>query len=505
MESNNGRTTSDDDTSSGASGGGGGTGVRASSGKALKKGPWTVAEDAVLIEYVKKHGEGNWNAVMKNSGLQRCGKSCRLRWANHLRPNLKKGSFSPEEERLIIELHAKLGNKWARMAAQLPGRTDNEIKNYRNTRMKRRQRAGLPLYPQDIQKEAAVFRSLQQQQQQQNQNSSSPSPSLSSYLSSSSSTQKPTFNPPLCLFDSLTYFQSPTLFPIQSHPYKLISEGNNVNFSAFPLPSSVSQFSSSSSSSSALFNQNLSILLSDTQIQLSSGNYDIDADSYGLVPLLKTELPSCQTPFLSKNKETTPRRNNEFLTKTGEYNVGQSPLSRNNSGLLDALLLEAQAISRNENSGRGHGEVSGANSNKGKSVVDEDRGHETTQKHADEDEVAKERNTNEKDDTAETRLEDSNSAQSSIGEKRKREALEEMNSMDDDLTSLLQFPSNMSVPDWYRPRSNGPIGQSTGVAMTKPTTIAGVDAKPEASPSTTIADHEWTLGSCCWNNMPSIC
>ncbi|XXG41153.1 hypothetical protein AAC387_Pa01g1681 [Persea americana] len=116
----------------------------------LKKGPWTSAEDAILVEYVKEHGEGNWNAVQKHTGLLRCGKSCRLRWANHLRPNLKKGAFTPAEERLIIELHAKLGNKWARMAALLPGRTDNEIKNYWNTRVKRLQRAGLPLYPPDV-------------------------------------------------------------------------------------------------------------------------------------------------------------------------------------------------------------------------------------------------------------------------------------------------------------------------------------------------------------------
>ncbi|KAF7824797.1 transcription factor GAMYB-like [Senna tora] len=116
----------------------------------LKKGPWTSAEDAILMDYVKKHGEGNWNAVQKHSGLFRCGKSCRLRWANHLRPNLKKGAFTPEEERLIAELHAKMGNKWARMAAHLPGRTDNEIKNYWNTRIKRRQRAGLPLYPPEV-------------------------------------------------------------------------------------------------------------------------------------------------------------------------------------------------------------------------------------------------------------------------------------------------------------------------------------------------------------------
>ncbi|KAJ7982434.1 transcription factor GAMYB [Quillaja saponaria] len=116
----------------------------------LKKGPWTSAEDAILVEYVKKHGEGNWNAVQKHSGLYRCGKSCRLRWANHLRPNLKKGAFTADEEQLIAELHAKMGNKWARMAAHLPGRTDNEIKNYWNTRIKRRQRAGLPLYPPEL-------------------------------------------------------------------------------------------------------------------------------------------------------------------------------------------------------------------------------------------------------------------------------------------------------------------------------------------------------------------
>lgn len=95
--------------------GGGNTG----GGLPLKKGPWTSAEDAILVDYVTKHGEGNWNAVQKHSGLARCGKSCRLRWANHLRPDLKKGAFTPEEERRIIELHAKMGNKWARMAADV--------------------------------------------------------------------------------------------------------------------------------------------------------------------------------------------------------------------------------------------------------------------------------------------------------------------------------------------------------------------------------------------------
>lgn len=97
-----------DDTNGGSAG-----------GVVLKKGPWTSAEDAILVDYVRKHGEGNWNAVQKFSGLSRCGKSCRLRWANHLRPNLKKGAFSAEEERQIAELHAKMGNKWARMASHV--------------------------------------------------------------------------------------------------------------------------------------------------------------------------------------------------------------------------------------------------------------------------------------------------------------------------------------------------------------------------------------------------
>jgi myb proto-oncogene protein len=85
----------------------------------LKKGPWTTAEDAVLVNHVRQHGEGNWNAVQRQTGLLRCGKSCRLRWTNHLRPNLKKGSFSPDEELLIAQLHAQLGNKWARMASHV--------------------------------------------------------------------------------------------------------------------------------------------------------------------------------------------------------------------------------------------------------------------------------------------------------------------------------------------------------------------------------------------------
>ncbi|KAK7263514.1 hypothetical protein RJT34_31105 [Clitoria ternatea] len=141
----------------------------------LKKGPWTTEEDTLLREHVLRHGEGNWNSVKRISGLARCGKSCRLRWNNHLRPDLKKGSFSEEEEDTIIKLHAKLGNKWALMAARLPGRTDNEIKNFWNARMKKRQRAGLPLYPRNLQKES----NKSQQIEQHSIKPHSPPPSLS--------------------------------------------------------------------------------------------------------------------------------------------------------------------------------------------------------------------------------------------------------------------------------------------------------------------------------------
>ncbi|KAE8815831.1 Transcription factor GAMYB [Hordeum vulgare] len=130
----------------------------AAGGGRLKKGPWTSDEDQLLVAHVRRHGEGSWNAVRRETGLLRCGKSCRLRWANHLRPNLKRGPFSPEEERLILRLHGLIGNKWARISAHLPGRTDNEIKNYWNTRRKRRNRAGLALYPPEVEREVALVR-----------------------------------------------------------------------------------------------------------------------------------------------------------------------------------------------------------------------------------------------------------------------------------------------------------------------------------------------------------
>lgn len=102
------------------------------------KGAWTKQEDARLIAYIRAHGEGGWHSLPRAAGLLRSGKSCRLRWINYLRPDVKRGNFSEEEDDLIIKLHSLLGNKWSLIAGRLPGRTDNEIKNYWNTHMKKR-------------------------------------------------------------------------------------------------------------------------------------------------------------------------------------------------------------------------------------------------------------------------------------------------------------------------------------------------------------------------------
>ncbi|KAJ4745994.1 MYB-related transcription factor [Rhynchospora pubera] len=104
----------------------------------LKKGPWTPEEDQKLLAYIEEHGHGSWRALPAKAGLQRCGKSCRLRWTNYLRPDIKRGKFTMQEEQTIIQLHALLGNRWSAIATHLPKRTDNEIKNYWNTHLKKR-------------------------------------------------------------------------------------------------------------------------------------------------------------------------------------------------------------------------------------------------------------------------------------------------------------------------------------------------------------------------------
>ncbi|ONK63736.1 uncharacterized protein A4U43_C07F18380 [Asparagus officinalis] len=119
----------------------------------VKKGPWSPEEDTKLKEFIEKNGTG---------GLKRCGKSCRLRWLNYLRPNIKHGDFSEDEDRIICTLFATIGSRWSIIAAQLPGRTDNDIKNYWNTKLKKKL-LGIPA------SQRKSNQQIKQQQQQQQQ------------------------------------------------------------------------------------------------------------------------------------------------------------------------------------------------------------------------------------------------------------------------------------------------------------------------------------------------
>ncbi|GLJ17242.1 hypothetical protein SUGI_0298880 [Cryptomeria japonica] len=104
----------------------------------LNRGPWTPEEDILLKKYIEANGVGRWSTLPHKAGLMRCGKSCRLRWMNHLRPNVKRGHISPDEEDLIIRLHNLLGNRWSLIAGRVPGRTDNDVKNYWNTHLSKK-------------------------------------------------------------------------------------------------------------------------------------------------------------------------------------------------------------------------------------------------------------------------------------------------------------------------------------------------------------------------------
>ncbi|KAF8697013.1 hypothetical protein HU200_036663 [Digitaria exilis] len=144
---------------------------------AVRKGPWTLEEDLILVSYISQHGEGSWDSLARAAGLNRNGKSCRLRWLNYLRPGVRRGSITAAEDAAIRELHAALGNKWSKIATHLPGRTDNEIKNYWRTRIQKRP--------------VAAANNTQQQQQSHRAPASTTTMAMAAGESASSSSASP--------------------------------------------------------------------------------------------------------------------------------------------------------------------------------------------------------------------------------------------------------------------------------------------------------------------------
>ncbi|CAH8361497.1 unnamed protein product [Eruca vesicaria subsp. sativa] len=451
--------------------------------RGLKKGPWTTTEDAILTEYVRQRGEGNWNAVQKNSGLLRCGKSCRLRWANHLRPNLKKGSFSPDEEKIIIELHAKLGNKWARMASQLPGRTDNEIKNYWNTRMKRRQRAGFPLYPHEIHhlgidnddefKFSSFHFPSQNHSNHQNLIQYTNSSNTSSSSSSSSQPQKELCLDPL-ISTNFGLNQIPNTFSL----YNNSLENDNSQF-GFSLP-----LSSSSSSNELCNPDQLLKLMSENSDTNVTNKKDTDAMSYSSFLMEGHETRPSSFP-LGLDNTVLELPSNQTPTQSFTSNIMLEDdvhldLPAGNSGLLDALLEESRALSRGGIFKDARVSSSGLCEDQDKRV---------------------------KMDFENWLIDHLNSSHQSSLEANYDEPTMVKTTVDDDddiLISLLNsFPSTTPLPDWYQTIEIQKEASPSGILIGNHQGNSRVE--PHKLPPSSSLDPMTSLGSCYWGNIPRIC
>ncbi|PWA93772.1 homeodomain-like protein [Artemisia annua] len=406
----------------------GGTCGRTNNGQVLKKGPWTAAEDAILMEYVRKHGEGNWNAVQRNSGLMRCGKSCRLRWANHLRPNLKKGAFTPDEERQIIELHSKFGNKWARMALH---------QHYRRN------------HDQSLQNQTIPF--------------SSSSSSSNHALNSISS--------PL-LLNQLNYpvLSTPAYLPNSQSQFKLFRDNGGV------------VVANSSPSSMLFFNQSYH---GASQIPKMEASFN--------------ELPSIQSSFQAITPTCSSNTvNDQMIVPSNDGDNAISPYicPRGNSGLLEDVLGESRALLSSQILSN---ESKSSESDKGKEKVTHDYSLMEEPENVTLESVFKPNDNN-------MPLDDSSSGHSSdeIGEKSRSDVIDEMNVTDDDFSSWLDFPTG-----WYGGNEQDASTEKKPVDAPNGNIVGAENqveilCSPDATTTETDHDHDWTMGSYCWNNMPGF-
>ncbi|KAL7218946.1 hypothetical protein ACSBR2_012085 [Camellia fascicularis] len=475
-------------SSSSSSGGGVGGGVGGGCPQlGVRKGPWTAVEDAILIEYVRKHGEGNWNAVQKKCKLLRCGKSCRQRWANHLRPDLKKGAFTVEELEKITDLHSRVGNKWALIASKLAGRTDNDVKNYCNTRLKRPQRYDQP------QPQAPQLQLQQQQPPPRIPNSFSPSFSAFSSSSSSSSSllsssapssshySNTKLNPPFSFFNPCRFSRMAPKNPLQpTQPSSFLSNppqfnpfrDNNLQINDnFLLP-----FSSPSPLSSRMYKRTFQGELLPTYpqsgLQFNSGNgFDMISspppppstttmaasfNPHGFVPPgTKIDFSSLQSPVpgLGLGTTSTPASSGSTVrgggggggmietTPSTEYTISLIPNPQAvNTGLLDALLDESKALAQKQ---KLKNEISSAEAaRKGERIW-----------------------------------------------MKKNDLSEELFDMDADWSSQLNnFPMTVPVRDWYDAIGTSSFGQSSNMMDG----YLGLNNLPEASPFAVATTMETT-------------
>ncbi|GFY94743.1 myb domain protein 65 [Actinidia rufa] len=495
----------------------------ASGGVVLKKGPWTSAEDTILVDYVRKHGEGNWNAVQKHSGLFRCGKSCRLRWANHLRPNLKKGAITSEEERLIIELHATMGNKWARMAAHLPGRTDNEIKNYWNTRIKRRQRAGLPLYPPEV-----CLQALQENEQNLNSSGDRGQHDL---------LQANSYEIPDVIFDSLKTNQGvlpyvPELPDISASSILLKGLGSSQYYGFVPpavhrqkrlreSATSYSGYDGSARNEPPPFDHIPDDSCDNITTQSFGLSFPCDPDpiTKNLLPFggnqgshsllngnfsaskpatpvaVKLELPSLQYPetdFSSWGSSSPPallESVDAFISVSSS--VWTDCLSPRNSGLLDALLHEAKALS--------------AKNHVSDKTFKFFNHHPHSREHT-------------PVSVSENSLDEYPPAETFPGSNMMLEAAEQkvwtLDGEKNETATQLDFSRPDALLDscWLGQSvtyANDQEGVTTDAAAEAATALGDDDSrnndyKPHMGTGTAL-NQGWGFGSCAWNNMPSVC